>query len=117
MNDRNQEWQKVMEEQKSLKAESQATGNIEDPVQITQEFFLRFSSFCFKKKLTLYKIIHSKIFDKMINGVETELITVKHFWRLLQKTGFKTITSEKVAVTSLVKNKILYDIIEVKGLK
>ncbi|CAI2386554.1 unnamed protein product [Moneuplotes crassus] len=117
MNDRNQEWQKVMEEQKSLKAESKATGNIEDPVQITQEFFLRFSSFCFKKKLTLYKIIHSKIFDKMINGVETELITVKHFWRLLQKTGFKTITSEKEAVTSLVKNKILYDIIEVKGLK
>jgi len=46
-----------------------------------------------------------------------ELITVKHFWRLIQKAGFTTIKSEREMVTELVKNKLLCDIFEVKGLR
>lgn len=53
----------------------------------------------------------------MINGVELELITVRHFWRLLHKSGFTTIKTERDAVTSLLKNKLLQDIFEVKGLR
>jgi len=46
-----------------------------------------------------------------------ELITVKHFWRLIQKAGFTTIKPEREMVTELVKNKLLCDIFEVKGLR
>lgn len=53
----------------------------------------------------------------MVNGVEMELITVKHFWRLLNKAGFTTIKSERDMVTSLAKSKLLHDIFEVKALR
>ena len=49
--------------------------------------------------------------------MEMELIHVKHFWRLIQKAGFTTIKSEREMVTELVKNKLLCDIFEVKGLR
>ena len=46
-----------------------------------------------------------------------ELITVKHFWRLLVKAGFRTIKSERELVTSMAKSQILHDIFEVKALR
>ena len=100
-----------------MKNTSEEKEETNDEAKIAQEFFLRLANFLFKRKQTLYQIIHSKIFDKMINGVEIELINVKHFWRLLHKAGFTTIKSEREAVTAVVKNKLLHDIFEVKGLR
>lgn len=114
--EKNEEMQKVMEEQKKLKnVNFEVKEN--DEYSIAQEFFIRFSSFLFKKKLTLSKVIHHKIFDKVINGVEMELINVDHFWRLIHKAGFRTVASERNAVTELTKNKVLNNIFEVKVLR
>lgn len=86
-----------------------------DEHDIAQDFFIRFANYLFKKKKTLYGIIHTKIFDKMLNGVEVELINVDHFWRLIEKSGFRTVKKERSVVTNLVKNKILNNIFEVKS--
>jgi len=40
------------------------------------------------------------------NGVEIELITAEHFWRLLHKIGFNTISTEREAVTDLCKHSL-----------
>lgn len=114
--EKNEELQKVMKEQQALKNQNLDPGDNQEQA-IAQEFFIRLAHFLFKKKLTLYQVIHSKIFDKMINGNEVELISVDHFWRLLQKVGFKVITSEKNAVNTMIKNPVLHEIIEVKGLR
>jgi hypothetical protein len=114
--EKNEEMNKIMEEQKKLKNLDFEVKD-SDEYSIAQEFFIRFSSFLFKKKLTLSKIIHHKIFDKVINGVEMELITVDHFWRLINKAGFRTVISERNAVTALTKNKVLNNIFEVKVIR
>lgn len=111
------EQDKVMEKQNQLKNKEFYKEEITNEQQLAQEFFIRLANFLFKKKLTLYQVIHHKIFDKMINGVEVELIHVEHFWRMLHKQGFKTITSERTAVNNLVKNKVLHEIFEVKTLR
>jgi hypothetical protein len=84
---------------------------------VSQKFFVKLGNFLFKGKLTLHQIIRTKIFDKMINGVEMELINTRHFWRLLHKSGFTTIKNERESVTIFIKNKLLNDIFEVKGLR
>jgi len=113
--DKTDEMQKVMQEQKKLKKEQFQQDNKDEQV-VAEEFFKRFSSFLFKKKMTLYKVIHHKIFDKMINGVEMELITIDHFWRLLHKVGFKTVATERTAVNCLIKNKVLHEIFDVSSI-
>lgn len=75
--------------------------------RIVQGFFIQLAKFCFEKKLTLYSIIHSKIFDKIINGVEVEMISIDHFWRLIEKTGFKTLRKESNAFAKVFKANFL----------
>lgn len=60
-----------------------------------------------KNKLTLYSIIHSKIFDKIINGVEVEMISIDHFWRLIEKIGFKTLKKESNSFSKIFKANFL----------
>lgn len=113
---KSEEVSKAMKDQMALRSETVEVEEEKDNHMFAQEFFLRLSNFLFKKRLTLYKIIHHKIFDKMLNGVEVELITVDHFWRLLHKIGYKTVKVERKAVTELVQNKFLNNIIEVRNI-
>ena len=64
-----------------------------DP-QVINSFFLKLAEFLFNKDLTLYEVIHTKIFDKMFNGKEYELIYSNSFFRLFSERGL-TITEEE----------------------
>ena len=74
---------------------------------LVQDFFIRFANFWFKKGYSLHGLIHTKIFDKMLNGVEVEMINVNHFWRLLEGVGFKTIRRERNAFVKIFKHTFL----------
>ena len=42
----------------------------------------------------------------MFNGVELELISARHFWRMLHKHGFKTVGDERICVTNVCRHSL-----------
>lgn len=82
-------------------------------LSLNKQFFVRFADFMFNNDLTLYQIIHKKIYDKMFNGREYELISAKSFFRILDDRGFHTAPNEREAIGNLLKNSNLIDVIEV----
>ena len=74
---------------------------------------MKLAEFMFNHDLTLYEIIHSKIYDKMFNGREYELINSRSFFRILSEKGLKISEDEKKAVNNLLKSHFLLDVIEV----
>lgn len=82
-------------------------------MQTNHNFFMRLAEFMFNNDLTLYQIIHKKIYDKMFNGREYELINSRSFFKLLAERGFKISEDEKKAVNNLLKTHFLLDVIEV----
>ena len=68
---------------------------------MVREFYIRLANFCCKKNTTLYNLIHYKIYDKMFNGVELELISARHFWRMLHNVG-----DERIWVTNVCKHSL-----------
>lgn len=111
--EKDDENKKTKKQQMQLSKQFSANDPQKQGQDIVKEFFIRLANFLFKKKLTLNKVIHSKIYDKVLNGVEVELINCDHFWRLIEKVGFKTIKSERKAVNEIVSNNIF----EVKSLR
>lgn len=94
----------VIKEQIKLRSIEPDIDPEKDNQIIAREFFVRFASFLVKKNLTLYGVVHHKIYDKVFNGVELELIRAEYFWRFLHKVGFNTIAKERDVVTSLCKH-------------
>lgn len=82
-------------------------------LQTNHNFFMKLAEFMFNHDLTLYEIIHSKIYDKMFNGREYELINSRSFFRILSEKGLKISEDEKKAVNNLLKSHFLLDVIEV----
>ena len=82
-------------------------------LSLNKQFFVRFADFMFNNDLTLYQIIHKKIYDKMFNGREYELIGAKIFFKILEERGFHCSPGEKDAIGNLLKNSNLIDVIEV----
>ncbi|CAI2383697.1 unnamed protein product [Moneuplotes crassus] len=83
-------------------------------LNLNKNFFVRLADFMFNNDLTLYQIIHKKIYDKMFNGREHELISAKTFFSILEERGFPTSEGEKGAIGNLLKNSNLIDVIEVE---
>jgi hypothetical protein len=84
-----------------------------EDLKLNHEFFVRLAEFMFNQDITLYEIIHKKIFDKMFNGREYELINSRHFFRLFEEKGFKASKEEMKAVISLLKAPHFIDVLEV----
>lgn len=104
--------QNQYEEYKSAQKKEETRVSSDD-MNLNRSFFVRLAEFMFNNDLTLYQIIHSKIYDKMFNGREYELINSKSFFRMLEERGFSIDEKEKKAVSSLLKNSYLIDVIEV----
>jgi hypothetical protein len=85
-----------------------------EDLNVNKNFFVKLADFMFNNDLTLYQIIHLKIYDKMFNGREYELISGKAFFKLLSERGFNVIEREKKAIANLLKNSYLIDVIEVQ---
>lgn len=77
----------------SMQKEAKENLALIDP-KIMNNFFLKLAEFLYNKDLTLYEVIHIKIFDKMYNGKEYELIYSNSFFRLFEERGL-TITEEE----------------------
>ena len=82
-------------------------------MNLNHNFFVRLAEFVFSNDLTLYQIIHPKIYDKMFNGNEYELINSKSFFKILEQRGLRISAEEKNAVTNLLKSSNLIDVFEV----
>jgi hypothetical protein len=83
-------------------------------MNLNKNFFVKLADFMFNNDLTLYQMIHSKIYDKMFNGKEYELICGKTFFKLISERGFEVNDSEKKAIWNLCRNSYLIDVIEVQ---
>jgi hypothetical protein len=70
-------------------------------LNLNTNFFVKLADFMFNNNLTLYQIIHTRIYDKMFNGKEYELICGKTFFKLLDERGFEVNDSEKKAIWNL----------------
>ena len=77
----------------STQKEIKENASVIDP-GVINNFFLKLAEFLFSKDLTLYEVIHTKIFDKMFNGKEYELIYSNAFFKLFNDRGL-TITEEE----------------------
>lgn len=60
----------------------------EDKVKIGQELFVKLAEFLYNEKTTLVPVIHTKIYDKILDGREYQLIKYKHFYQQLKHMGF-----------------------------
>jgi hypothetical protein len=105
--------QNPYDEYKSSQKKEETKVSSED-MNLNRSFFVRLAEFMFNNDLTLYQIIHTKIYDKMFNGREYELINSKSFFKLLAERGFTIDDREKKAVSTLLKNSYLIDVIEVE---
>lgn len=83
-------------------------------LNLNKQFFVRLADFMFNNDMTLYQIIHKKIYDKMFNGREHELISAKTFFSILEERGFPASAGEREAIGNLLKNSNLIDVIEVE---
>ena len=87
--------------------------NAQLELNLNHNFFMRLAEFMFNNDLTLYQIIHPKIYDKMFNGSEYELINSKSFFKILELRGLRISSDEKRAVSNLLKSNYLLDVFEV----
>ena len=94
------------------KEEQQYESNLQD-LSLNKKFFVRLADFMFNNDLTLHQIIHTKIYDKMFNGREYELINPRSFFSLLDDRGFKVPEDEQKAISNLLKNSYLINVLEV----
>ena len=104
--------QTKFDEFNSMQKELKEKSSVVD-LQTNHNFFMKLAEFMFNNDLTLYEIIHTKIYDKMFNGREYELINSRSFFRLLAEKGLKISEDEKKAVNNLLKTHFLLDVIEV----
>ncbi|CAI2382407.1 unnamed protein product [Moneuplotes crassus] len=79
-----------------------------------KNFFERLADFLFKKEVTLDQVIRKKVYTKMVNGREQELINPRTFFHLLEKRGFTCSFNEKPEICSLLKNPHFTDALEVE---
>lgn len=52
------------------------------------QFLINLADFLYATKTTIQAIMHPKIFDKVIDGIEFRFIKHKHFIRLVKRAGF-----------------------------
>ena len=89
----------IDEDSESVKSESP---DKESLTLIGQQVFVRLAEFLFEQKLTLMTIIHNKIFDKVIDGKEYQLVKYRHFYQLLENHGFTITNKEQKAVENVI---------------
>jgi predicted nucleotidyltransferase len=85
-----------------------------EDLKLNHQFFVKLAEFMFNNDKTLYQMIHSKIYDKMFNGKEYELINTVSFFKIIKQQGFEFTDDEKRAVTVLLRTSHFIDVIEVE---
>lgn len=76
--------------------------NYENMVKIGQQVFVRLAEFLYSQKTTLMPLLHSKIYDKILDGKEYQLIKYRHFYQQLKTSGFSLSIPEKKAIEHVI---------------
>lgn len=63
-------------------------------VKIGEEFFQNLADFLNKNNQTILSIVNPKVYDKVLNAKEYQLLKYKHLFKLLTENGF-TVTSHQ----------------------
>lgn len=71
-------------------------------VSIGQQVFIRLAEFLFYQKITLMPIIHSRIYDKVLDAKEYQLIKYRHFYQQLKDFGFSLSPVEKKSIEHVI---------------
>ena len=88
----------------------------EETLERGQKVFIQFADFLFEKQLSLLDLIHHKIFSKVIDGQEHQLIKIRHLYSILENSGFHTSYYDKLSFEKLVKP-ILRDVFDIETLR
>ena len=81
-----------------------------------QRLFLMLADFLYDNNSTLYKLIHTKIFSKVIDGVEYQLIKLERLYDVLEESGFQLSYQDKICVENFVKP-IIRDNVDVDSIR
>lgn len=68
-----------------------------------QKLFILLADFLFDNDSTLYKLVHKRIFSKVIDGKEYQLIKLDHFYEMLQNAGFELTPHDCFCIENLIK--------------
>jgi len=74
----------------------------ETKLEIGGEFLTSLAEYLNTNELSILSIIHSKIFDKVMNAKEHQLIKYKHFYQLVGYHKFDISNKQKIAIQHIV---------------
>ena len=74
----------------------------EQQIERRQQFLMSLADFLFATKKTIQLIMHQKIFDKVIDGVEYRFIKFRHFIRLIKRIGMSLSYNDEMCIKTLV---------------
>ena len=81
-----------------------------------QKFCTKLADFLFTRKATIRAIMRSKIFDRVIDGAEYQLIKYRHFIRLIKRAGFSLSYNDEMAIKNIF-NPVLKGCIDIANLE
>ena len=74
----------------------------EQQIERKHQFLMSLADFLFATKKTIHIIMHQKIFDKVIDGVEYRFIKHRHFIRLIKRIGMSLSYNDEMCIKFLV---------------
>jgi hypothetical protein len=72
-------------------------------IKIGEQFFQNLADFLTKTNQTILKIVNPKIYDKVLNAKEYQLLKYKHLYKLLEAGGFAVTSDQKQSVDEVCK--------------
>jgi hypothetical protein len=81
-----------------------------------QNLLTTFADFLFDNSLTLYKMIHHKVFSKTIDGKEYQVIKLNHLFETFDDRGFIVNQKDQICIESILKP-IILDLVDVESMR
>jgi hypothetical protein len=74
----------------------------EKKLEIGDKFFDKIAEILNERKTSILGFIHTKIYDKVLNAREYQLMKYKHFYQMLEMNGVQVTPQEKIAIEFIV---------------
>lgn len=88
----------------------------EEIIERGQNLLITFADFLFDNNLTLYKMIHHKVFSKTIDGKEYQVIKLDHLFETFESRGFIVDQKDQIRIESILKP-IILDLVDVESMR
>lgn len=74
----------------------------EKKLEIGDKFFANLAKTLNERDTSILGLIHTKIYDKVLNAREYQLMKYKHFYRMLEMNGIQVTPLEKIAIEFMI---------------